>query len=172
MIRSIVAAVVAVCALSAANAGEEELYLGFGLGGAELALGNRDGDTEYAEVVAGVQINKVASVEVSYQHFNDFDVNGTKFTAKAVNLALIGEKSLDERLGLIGRVYAQLADLRATRNDITATENRSDLGFGLGLSYKLGEQKNNTLRVEYRTVDPGADGDQHLYGLTLVHYFD
>lgn len=172
MIRSIGAALLAVWAFSSVHAAEEELYLGFGLGSYDASGGGFEGDTVFAEVAAGVQINKVASVEVSYQHFDKFNFGPATAKVTASNLSLVGEKGIDERLGLIGRVFVQFADVKVTINDVSGSENSSDLGFGAGITYRLGEEKNNTLRLEYRTVDPGASGDEHYVALGIIHYFD
>lgn len=162
MIRKLVFAAAAVSMSVAVQAAEEELYIGAGLGTYEQG----SFDASYLELTAGVQITEVTSVEASYQYFEEVEVGGADISTSAVNLSLLAEKGIDERLGLIGRVFLQLLDQDGTSNS------ESNLGFGAGITYKVGEEKTTTLRLEYRAVDPSASDDANGFSLGIVKYFD
>lgn len=123
-------------------------------------------DSGYLELIAGVQITEVASVEVSYMHLDGFE--NSVVDGNVVNLSLIGELGFGEtrKFALLGRTFFRAIELRGAGSVRDTT-----LGFGVGLSMGLGDEGQKRVRLEYRTVDPGTSLDETYIQLGFVSYF-
>ena len=98
---------------------------------------------------------------------------------RGVNLDLVGQLPLSQRLSLLGRVGAQYArttthfngNLLAGVTNPNARENKTNAKAGLGLEYKLSEALALRGEVErYRISDAvGNRGDVDLLSLSLVY---
>jgi OOP family OmpA-OmpF porin len=136
----------------------------------------------------GKQLNENFSVEAGYFDLGKFSVAATtagngRFQGESgfrgVNLDLVGQLPLTQRLSLLGRVGMQYAQ---TRTDFSgnrlaavtrphASENKLGPKFGLGLQYKLSEALALRAEVERNRMNDavGNRGDVDHLSLGLVY---
>ena len=143
------------------------------------------------KLFAGKQLNRYFAVEAGFFDLGKFDFESTtsgdgvlrgEAGFRGVNLDLVGQLPLTERLSLLGRAGVQYARatthfsgnrLNAVTNPNPAREGRSNAKVGLGLEYKLSEALAVRGEVErYRLNDAvGNRGEVDLASVSLVYKF-
>jgi OOP family OmpA-OmpF porin len=140
------------------------------------------------KLLVGKQLNQYFALEAGYFDLGKFGFGATtsgngslrgEAGFRGVNLDLVGQLPLNQRLSLLGRVGAQYArttthfsgNLLAGVTNPNARENKTNGKAGLGLEYKLSEALALRGEVErYRISDAvGNRGDVDLLSLSLVY---
>lgn len=144
-------------------------------------------DTGY-KLFVGRQLNQYLAVEAGYFDLGKFDFQSTtsgngvlngQAGFRGVNLDLLGQLPLSQRLSLLGRVgmhytktNTQFSGNRLLGSTNThASERKLNAKLGLGLEYKFSEALAVRGEVErYRLNDAvGNRGDADLYSISLVY---
>ena len=144
-------------------------------------------DTGY-KLFVGRQLNQYVAVEAGYFDLGKFDFQSTtsgngvlngEAGFRGVNLDLLGQLPLSQRLSLLGRVgmhYTKTStDFSGNRllgsSNLHASERKLNAKLGLGLEYKFSEALALRGEVErYRVNDAvGNRGDADLYSVSLVY---
>ena len=144
-------------------------------------------DTGY-KLFVGRQLNQYFAVEAGYFDLGKFDFKSTtsgngvlngEAGFRGVNLDLLGQLPLSQRLSLLGRVgmhYTKTStDFSGNRllgsSNLHASERKLNAKLGLGLEYKFSEALALRGEVErYRVNDAvGNRGDADLYSVSLVY---
>ena len=144
-------------------------------------------DTGY-KLFVGRQLNQYVAVEAGYFDLGKFDFQSTtsgngvlngEAGFRGVNLDLLGQLPLSQRLSLLGRVgmhYTKTStDFSGNRllgsSNLHASERKLNAKLGLGLEYKFSEALALRGEVErYRLNDAvGNRGDADLYSVSLVY---
>ena len=144
-------------------------------------------DTGY-KLFVGKQLNQYMAVEAGYFDLGKFDFQSTtsgngvlngQAGFRGVNLDLLGQLPLSQRLSLLGRVgmhYTQTnTEFSGNRllgsSDMHARDRKLNAKLGLGLEYKFSEALALRGEVErYRVNDAvGNRGDADLYSVSLVY---
>ena len=144
-------------------------------------------DTGY-KLFAGRQLNQYFAVEAGYFDLGKFDFKSTtsgngvlngQAAFRGVNLDLLGQLPLSQRLSLLGRVgmhytktNTEFSGNRLLGSTNThASERKLNAKLGLGLEYKFSEALALRGEVErYRLNDAvGNRGDADLYSVSLVY---
>ena len=144
-------------------------------------------DTGY-KLFIGRQLNQYVAVEAGYFDLGKFDFQSTtsgngvlngEAGFRGVNLDLLGQLPLSQRLSLLGRVgmhYTKTStDFSGNRllgsSNLHASERKLNAKLGLGLEYKFSEALALRGEVErYRVNDAvGNRGDADLYSVSLVY---
>jgi OOP family OmpA-OmpF porin len=178
-------------AQSRAKIDEDRLVRSLTANGSSLASFTKDERDIGFKLFAGKQLNKYFAVEAGYFDLGKFDFAATTSgngvlrgdTAfRGVNLDLVGQLPLTQRLSLLGRAGIQYAKTRthfsgnrlnAVTNPNPATEGNRNAKVGLGIEYKLTEALALRGEVErYRVNDAvGNRGDVDLASVSLVYKF-
>lgn len=156
--------------------------------GAALTSFTTDERDRGFKLLVGKQLNRYFALEAGYFDLGRFGFDATttsngKLRGEAgfrgVNLDLVGQLPLTQRLSLLGRVGAQYArtsthfsgNLLAGVTNPNAREHKTNAKVGLGLEYKLSEALALRGEVErYRISDAvGNRGDVDLLALSLVY---
>jgi len=173
---------------SRATIDKERIQRSLTANGATLTSFSTDERDLGFKLFAGKQINQYVSVEAGYVDLGKFSVASTTsgngvFHGQAgfrgVNLDLVGQLPLTQRLSLLGRAGMQYAhtntsfsgnELASVTNPHAST-NKLNAKLGLGLEYKLSEALAMRAEVErYRVNDAvGNRGDVDLASLSLVY---
>ncbi|QOY94328.1 OmpA family protein [Massilia sp. UMI-21] len=146
-------------------------------------------DTGY-KLFFGKQLNRYFAVEAGYFDLGDFSFDATttggalrgETDFRGVNLDLVGQLPLTERLSLLARAGVQYAKARtsysgnvlnAVTNPNPPNEGRRHAKLGLGAEFKLSEALALRAEIErYRVTDGSYNsGDVHLTSLSLVYKF-
>lgn len=144
-------------------------------------------DTGY-KLFVGRQLNQYVAVEAGYFDLGKFDFQSTttgngvlngQAAFRGVNLDLLGQLPLSQRLSLLGRVgmhYTKTStEFSGNRllgsTNTHASERKLNAKLGLGLEYKFSEALALRGEVErYRVNDAvGNRGDADLYSVSLVY---
>lgn len=144
-------------------------------------------DTGY-KLFVGRQLNQYFAVEAGYFDLGKFDFKSTtsgngvlngEAGFRGVNLDLLGQLPLSQRVSLLGRVgmhYSKTnTEFSGNRllgsNNTHASERKLNAKLGLGLEYKFSEALALRGEVErYRVNDAvGNRGDADLYSVSLVY---
>ncbi|AYM79345.1 OmpA family protein [Janthinobacterium agaricidamnosum] len=144
-------------------------------------------DTGY-KLFVGRQLNQYVAVEAGYFDLGKFDFKSTtsgngvlngQAAFRGVNLDLLGQLPLSQRLSLLGRVgmhytktNTEFSGNRLLGSSNThASERKLNAKLGLGLEYKFSEALALRGEVErYRLNDAvGNRGDADLYSVSLVY---
>jgi len=144
-------------------------------------------DTGY-KLFVGRQLNQYVAVEAGYFDLGKFDFQSTtsgngvlngEAGFRGVNLDLLGQLPLSQRLSLLGRVgmhytktNTEFSGNRLLGSTNThASERKLNAKLGLGLEYKFSEALALRGEVErYRVNDAvGNRGDADLYSVSLVY---
>ncbi|MGX9731750.1 OmpA family protein [Janthinobacterium aestuarii] len=144
-------------------------------------------DTGY-KLFVGRQLNQYVAVEAGYFDLGKFDFKSTtsgngvlngQAAFRGVNLDLLGQLPLSQRLSLLGRVgmhytktNTEFSGNRLLGSTNThASERKLNAKVGLGLEYKFSEALALRGEVErYRLNDAvGNRGDADLYSVSLVY---
>jgi OOP family OmpA-OmpF porin len=175
---------------SRANIDEDRLTRSLTANGATLNTFTKDERDLGFKLFVGKQLNQYFALEAGYFDLGKFDFaattsgNGTlrgEAGFRGVNLDLVGQLPLTQRLSLLGRVGAQYAKtnthfsgnrLNAVTNP-NPSERKLNAKVGLGLEYKLSEALALRGEVErYRLNDAvGNRGDVDLASVSLVYKF-
>jgi len=159
--------------------------------GAVLNSYSKDDRDVGFKLFAGKQLNKYFAVEGGYFDLGKFDFETTTtdngvlrgdMARRGVNLDLVGQLPLTQRLSLLGRAgveYARTAThfggnrLNAVSNPNPPHEGRIGAKLGLGLEFKLSEALALRAEVErYRQSDVvGHLGNVDLGSVSLVYKF-
>jgi OOP family OmpA-OmpF porin len=138
------------------------------------------------KVFAGKQLNRYLAIEGGYFHSGRFEFSGLTTDNRAlngnnsyrgVNLDLVGQLPLTQRLSLLGRAGVQYGNMRShvRSNLITAdtTYGKTNAKFGAGVEYKLTEAAALRWEVErYRTEGTAALGrNVDLASVSFVYKF-
>jgi OOP family OmpA-OmpF porin len=140
------------------------------------------------KLFVGKQLNQYFALEAGYFDLGKFGFAATTSANgnlrgeagfRGVNVDLVGQLPLSQRLSLLGRVGAQYArtttrfsgNVLAGVTSPNAKENKTNAKAGLGLEYKLSEALALRGEVErYRISDAvGNRGDVDLLSLSLVY---
>lgn len=144
-------------------------------------------DTGY-KLFVGRQLNQYVAVEAGYFDLGKFDFKSTtsgngvlngQAAFRGVNLDLLGQLPLSQRLSLLGRVgmHYTRTNTEFSGNHLLgstnthASERKLNAKLGLGLEYKFSEALALRGEVErYRLNDAvGNRGDADLYSVSLVY---
>ena len=143
------------------------------------------------KLFVGKQLNQYFAVEAGYFDLGKFDFAATttgngalrgETGLRGVNIDLVGQLPLTQRLSLLGRAGVQYARasthfsgnrLNAVTNPNPERSGRRDAKLGLGLEYKLSEALALRGEIErYRVNDAvGNRGDVDLASVSLVYKF-
>jgi OOP family OmpA-OmpF porin len=138
------------------------------------------------KVFAGKQLNRYLAVEYGYFHSGKFDYSGVTTTNsvvrgdssyRGVNLDLVGQLPLTQRLSLLGRVGAQYGKISShfsgPRISGETKHGKTNGKFGVGVEYKLTEAAALRWEVErYRTEGSIATGrNVDLASVSFVYKF-
>jgi OOP family OmpA-OmpF porin len=175
---------------SRANIDDQRLIRSLTANGATLNSFRTDERDLGFKLFVGKQLNQYFAVEAGYFDLGKFDFaattsgNGTlrgESGFRGVNLDLLGQLPLTQRLSLLGRVGMQYAKTNTyfSGNRLAAVTNPSqserklNAKVGLGLEYKLSEALALRGEVErYRLNDAvGNRGDVDLASVSLVYKF-
>jgi len=140
------------------------------------------------KLFGGKQLNQYFALEAGYFDLGKFGFAATtagngnlrgEAEFRGVNLDLVGQLPLSQRLSLLGRIGAQYTrtsthfggNLLPGASKASASENKANAKAGLGLEYKLSEALALRGEVErYRISDAvGNRGDVDLVSLSLVY---
>ncbi|UVW28548.1 OmpA family protein [Massilia sp. H6] len=174
-----------------ANIDDERLTRSLTATGATLTRFDADERDTGFKLFAGKQLNRYIAIEAGY-----FDLGTFSFDAatsgngalrgeagfRGVNLDLVGQLALTQRLSLLGRAGVQYAKTRthfsgnrlnAVTDPNPASKNHGNAKLGLGLEYKLSEALAVRGEVErYRLNDAVNNrGDVDLASVSLVYKF-
>lgn len=171
---------------SRANIDEQRLMRSLSANGAAVTgFSTDEHDTGY-KLFVGRQLNRYLALEGGYFDLGKFNFNSTTSGGgvlngeagfRGVNLDLVGQLPLNERLSLLGRVGVNYAktSTRFSGNrlfaDASASERKANAKLGLGVEYKFTEALALRGEVErYRVNDAvGNRGDVDLYAVSLVY---
>jgi OOP family OmpA-OmpF porin len=175
---------------SRANIDDQRLIRSLTANGASLNTFSKDERDHGFKLFVGKQLNQYFAVEAGYFDLGKFDFaattsgNGTlrgEAGFRGVNLDLVGQLPLTQRLSLLGRVGAQYAKTNThfsgnrlnAVTDPNPSERKLNAKVGLGLEYKLTEALALRGEVErYRMNDAvGNRGDVDLASVSLVYKF-
>jgi OOP family OmpA-OmpF porin len=176
---------------SRASIDEARLRRSLGANGATVTSFTADERDLGFKLFAGKQLNRYFAVEAGYFDLGKFDFaastsgNGAlrgETKLRGVNLDLVGQLPLTQRLSLLGRAGVQYARasthfggnrLNAVTNPNPPSGGRRGAKVGLGLEYKLSEALALRGEVErYRVNDTvGNRGDVDLASVSLVYKF-
>ena len=176
--------VVALAFMPAAANADGGFYIGAGIGGATVEAEfdvveipqlptSIDEDDSANKIFAGYMFDLPAvdlGVEAGYVNFGEAEVDTEvgECTLEPTGINLWGIVSLDAGLvdiyGKLGYINWE-ADLAL--NDLSGTEDGSDMGYGVGLSFGLGPV---AVRGEYEVYDLD-DADVSMLSLGLVYRF-
>ena len=156
--------------------------------GATLTSFTTDERERAVKLLVGKQLNQYFALEAGYFDLGKFGFAATtsgngsllgEAGFRGVNLDLVGQLPLSQRLSLLGRVGAQYArttthfsgNRLAGVTNPNPRENKTNAKAGLGLEYKLSEALALRGEVErYRISDAvGNRGDVDLLSLSLVY---
>ena len=147
-------------------------------------------DTGY-KLFVGKQLNRYFAIEAGYFDLGEFSFDATTSGNRAlrgetdfrgVNLDLVGQLPLGERLSLLARAGVQYTKARthfsgnvlnAVSNLNPPNEGRRHGKLGLGVEYKFTEALAARAEIERYRVTDGVqnNGDIHLTSLSLVYKF-
>ena len=173
---------------SRANIDEPRLRASLAANGETVTGFSKDQrDTGY-KLFVGRQLNQYVAVEAGYFDLGKFDFQSTtsgngvlngQAGFRGVNLDLLGQLPLSQRLSLLGRVgmhytktNTEFSGNRLLGSTNThASERKLNAKLGLGLEYKFSEALALRGEVErYRLNDAvGNRGDADLYSVSLVY---
>ena len=173
---------------SRANIDEPRLRASLAANGETVTGFSKDQrDTGY-KLFVGRQLNQYVAVEAGYFDLGKFDFQSTtsgngvlngQAGFRGVNLDLLGQLPLSQRLSLLGRVgmhytktNTEFSGNRLLGSTNThASERKLNAKLGLGLEYKFSEALALRGEVErYRVNDAvGNRGDADLYSVSLVY---
>ncbi|MDO8042785.1 OmpA family protein [Janthinobacterium sp. SUN137] len=173
---------------SRATIDEPRLRASLAANGETVTAFNKDQrDTGY-KLFVGRQLNQYVAVEAGYFDLGKFDFRSTtsgngvlngQAAFRGVNLDLLGQLPLSQRLSLVGRVgmhytktNTEFSGNRLLGSANThASERKLNAKLGLGLEYKFSEALALRGEVErYRLNDAvGNRGDADLYSVSLVY---
>ena len=173
---------------SRANIDEPRLRASLAANGETVTGFSKDQrDTGY-KLFVGRQLNQYVAVEAGYFDLGKFDFQSTtsgngvlngEAGFRGVNLDLLGQLPLSQRLSLLGRVgmhytktNTEFSGNRLLGSTNThASERKLNAKLGLGLEYKFSEALALRGEVErYRVNDAvGNRGDADLYSVSLVY---
>jgi OOP family OmpA-OmpF porin len=175
---------------SRANIDDQRLIRSLTANGASLNTFSKDERDRGFKLFVGKQLNQYFAVEAGYFDLGKFDFaattsgNGTlrgEAGFRGVNLDLVGQLPLTQRLSLLGRVGGQYAKTNThfsgnrlnAVTDPNPSERKLNAKVGLGLEYKLTEALALRGEVErYRMNDAvGNRGDVDLASVSLVYKF-
>jgi OOP family OmpA-OmpF porin len=176
---------------SRAKIDEERLARSLTANGASLNSFSKDERDLGFKLFAGKQLNQYFAVEAGYFDLGKFDFAATtsgngvlrgETELRGVNVDLVGQLPLTQRLSLLGRAGLQYArastQFSGNRLDAVTNPNpphggRRGAKVGLGVEYKLSEALALRGEVErYRVSDAvGNRGDVDLASLSLVYKF-
>jgi OOP family OmpA-OmpF porin len=176
---------------SRANIDEARLRSSLGANGATVTSFRADERDLGFKLFGGKQLNRYFAIEAGYFDLGKFDFaastsgNGALGGAtklRGVNVDLVGQLPLTQRLSLLGRAGVEYAKasthfsgnrLNAVTNPNPPNGGRRGAKLGLGLEYKLSEALALRGEVErYRVSDAlGNRGDVDLASLSLVYKF-
>ena len=173
---------------SRATIDEARIVRSLAANGATLTSFDTDEREPGFKLFAGKQLNRYFAVEAGYVDLGKFNVAATtsgngnfrgEAGFRAVNLDLVGQLPLNQRLSLLGRAGMQYAHTRTSfsGNRLAAVTNpnprekKLNAKVGLGLEYKLSEALAVRGEVErYRLDDAvGNRGEVDLLSLGLVY---
>jgi OOP family OmpA-OmpF porin len=173
---------------SRANIDNERLISSLTANGATLGSFTTDERSAGYKLFAGKQLNQYFTIEGGYFDLGKFSFNSTtsgngvlngEAGFRGVNLDLVGQMPLTQRLSLLGRVGANYAKTSThfTGNRLAAvtnpnpSERKGGAKAGLGLEYKFSEALAVRAEVErYRVNDAvGNRGDVDLASVSLVY---
>jgi OmpA-OmpF porin, OOP family len=183
-------------------------YIGGGIGGARAtidqeritqaltangstmsAFAKDEKDTPAFKLFAGRQLNRYLAVEGAYFDLGSFGFAATtsdgalrgQAAMRGVNLDLVAQWPLTERLSVLGRVGVDYVKTRthfagSRLNAVSgpdASERKSGLKAGLGLEYKLSEALALRAEIERHRVDDavGNRGDVDMVSVGMVFKF-
>lgn len=173
---------------SRATIDEPRLRASLAANGETVTAFNKDQrDTGY-KLFVGRQLNQYFAVEAGYFDLGKFDFRSTtsgngvlngQAAFRGVNLDLLGQLPLSQRLSLLGRVgmHYTKTNTEFSGNHLLgsanthASERKLNAKLGLGLEYKFSEALALRGEVErYRLNDAvGNRGDADLYSVSLVY---
>jgi OOP family OmpA-OmpF porin len=175
---------------SRANIDDQRLIRSLTANGATLNTFTKDEKDLGFKLFVGKQLNQYFALEGGYFDLGKFDFaattsgNGTlrgEAGFRGVNLDLVGQLPLTQRLSLLGRVGGQYAKTNThfsgnrlnAVTDPNPSERKFNAKVGLGLEYKLSEALALRGEVErYRLNDAvGNRGDVDLASVSLVYKF-
>lgn len=176
---------------SRAKIDEERLRRSLSANGAAVTSFTADERDLGFKLFGGKQLNKYFAVEGGYFDLGKFDFAATtsgngvlrgETQLRGVNLDLVGQLPLNQRLSLLGRAGVEYAKasthfsgnrLNAMTNPNPPSGGRRGAKLGLGLEYKLSEALALRGEVErYRVNDAvGNRGDVDLASVSLVYKF-
>jgi OOP family OmpA-OmpF porin len=176
---------------SRAKIDEERLSRSLTANGASLNSFSKDERDLGFKLFVGKQLNQYFAVEAGYFDLGKFDFAATtsgngllrgETKLRGVNVDLVGQLPLTQRLSLLGRAGVQYArastHFSGNRLDAVTNPNpphggRRDAKVGLGVEYKLSEALALRGEVErYRVNDAvGNRGDVDLASVSLVYKF-
>jgi OOP family OmpA-OmpF porin len=175
---------------SRANIDDQRLIRSLTANGATLNTFTKDEKDLGFKLFVGKQLNQYFALEGGYFDLGKFDFaattsgNGTlrgEAGFRGVNLDLVGQLPLTQRLSLLGRVGGQYAKTNThfsgnrlnAVTDPNPSERKFNAKVGLGLEYKLSEALALRGEVErYRLNDAvGNRGDVDLASISLVYKF-
>lgn len=168
-----------------------DLARGMSQAGLPLTSFNADNrDTGY-KLFVGKQLNRYFAIEAGYFDLGDFSFDAgttggrmlhSETDFRGVNLDLVGQLPLTERLSLLARAGVQYAKARthysgnvlnAVTNPNPPNEGRRHAKLGLGAEFKLTEALALRGEIERYRVTDGVqnNGDVHMTSLSLVYKF-
>jgi OOP family OmpA-OmpF porin len=159
--------------------------------GLPLTSYNADNHDVGFKLFGGKQLNRYFAIEAGYFDLGEvaFDATSTanrtlhgETRFRGVNLDLVGQLPLTERLSLLGRAGVQYAKARtrysgnflnAVSSPNPPNEDRRHAKLGLGLEYKMTEALALRGEVERYRVTDGVqnNGDIHMASVSLVYKF-
>lgn len=173
---------------SRASIDEQRIRAALTANGASISAFNTDEREAGYKLFVGKQLNQYFAVEAGYFDLGKFGFNATTSGSgvlngeagfRGVNLDLVGQLPLNQRLSLLARVGANYAKtsthfsgnrLAAVTNP-NATERKLNAKVGLGAEYKFSEALAGRAEIErYRLNDAiGNRGEVDLVSFSLVY---
>lgn len=171
-----------------ANIDDQRLTRSLAANGASVTAFSTDERDLGYKLFIGKQLNRYLAVEAGYADLGKFGFRSTtsgngvlngEASFRALNLDLLGQLPLSERLSLLGRIGVNYAktSTELTGNRLftpgtgSRTEKKSNAKAGVGLEYKFTEAL--ALRTEaerYRVNDAvGNRGEVDLFSVSLVY---
>jgi OOP family OmpA-OmpF porin len=173
---------------SRATIDEDRIRASLAANGATVTAFNKDERDAGYKLFIGKQLNRYLAVEAGYFDLGKFSFDSTtsgngalsgEAGFRGINLDLVGQLPLSERLSLLARIGANYAKtstnfsgnrLAAVTNP-SATEKKVNAKVGLGAEYKFTEALAGRAEIErYRLNDAiGNRGDVDLVSFSLVY---
>jgi OOP family OmpA-OmpF porin len=154
--------------LSTGALAQKQATQGFYVGG-EVGSFDIDDESDTAfKILGGYQINRNFAVEAAYGFLFDKEVQGANFEVTAFEVVGVASFPIADKLSVYGKLGFAMWEVEASAFGLSASDDGTDLTFGLGLQYDLTPKL--ALRGQWQRYDV-SDEDADLFSVGLIYRF-